>query len=553
MTGDEVEHLGPEGEGADAKGIERDPVGAQHLEGLLHRGRGGPEVDDADQGVVLGGRGLGRRHEPGRGLELARDPFHAAKVDVAVLAVAGVLVVRGAAHQVGPPVRVGRGDRAPRDPVAVHVEVPPPVLHPLEPLRVELLAPVVAARVVPAEGVGGPVVHPEVEVAHHDDGGLDTLGEVERGRRELERLGRVLREEEHVLGVAVRCVCAREDVRLLGAGRHAGRGAAALDVEQHHRDLGEVGEPEELRHERDPRAARRGEAARAVPACADRHADGGQLVLRLDHREVLDPRLGVHPQPLAVAREGVDEGGRRGDGVPGSHRRPRVDAAEGGRGVAVDEDPVAGRLAPAHPDPERAVEVLAHPGAPELQGLHVGGDEAVLAAELVGDEPGHRLEVHVEEGGEGADVDDVLEELPLARILVVREADLGEGNADPVDVGAVSSLIEGLGGVVEEIPSGEEGVDVLAEGRGVHRDHDVDPAAPPEAPRLAHPHLVPGGEPLDVRGKDVAGADRDPHPEHRLREQVVRARRARAVDVGELDDEVVDGADLRHVRQPWKS
>ena len=62
---------------------------------------------------------------------------------------------------------------------------------------------------------------------------------------------------------------------------------------------------------------------------------------------------------------------------------------------------------------------------PSLQGLHVGGDEAVLAAELVGDEPGDRLELHVEEGGEGADVDDVLEELPLARLLVVREADLG--------------------------------------------------------------------------------------------------------------------------------
>ena len=102
-------------------------------------------------------------------------------------------------------------------------------------------------------------------------------------------------------------------------------------------------------------------------------------------------------------------------------------------------------------------------------------------------------------------------------------------------------------------PPGLQGVDVLAEGRGVHRDHDVHPAAPAEVPRLAHPHLVPGGQPLDVRGEDVAGADRHPHPEHRLREQVVRARRARAVDVGELDDEVVDGADLRHARRPSSS
>ena len=48
------------------------------------------------------------------------------------------------------------------------------------------------------------------------------------------------------------------------------------------------------------------------------------------------------------------------------------------------------------------------------------------------------------------------------------------------------------------------------------------------------------GSPWMFEGKMLARADRDPHPEHRLREQVVRARRARAVDVGELDDEVVD-------------
>ena len=53
-------------------------------------------------------------------------------------------------------------------------------------------------------------------------------------------------------------------------------------------------------------------------------------------------------------------------GYQAGHRRPRVDAAEGGRGVAVDEDPVTGRLAPAHPDPDGAVEVLAHPLAAEL-------------------------------------------------------------------------------------------------------------------------------------------------------------------------------------------
>ena len=49
--------------------------------------------------------------------------------------------------------------------------------------------------------------------------------------RELEALARVFRKEQDVLGVAVRRIGAREQVGLLRARRHAGRGAAALDVD----------------------------------------------------------------------------------------------------------------------------------------------------------------------------------------------------------------------------------------------------------------------------------------------------------------------------------
>ena len=48
------------------------------------------------------------------------------------------------------------------------------------------------------------------------------------------------------------------------------------------RDLGEVGEADELLHQRDAGAGGRGEGARAVPGGADHHADGGELVLGLD-------------------------------------------------------------------------------------------------------------------------------------------------------------------------------------------------------------------------------------------------------------------------------
>ena len=110
------------------------------------------------------------------------------------------------------------------------------------------------------------MVHADVEVEHDEDRCLQPVGEVERLRRQLEALGRVFREQQHVLGVAVRGIGAGDQVALLGAGRHAGRGAGALHVEDHRRDFGEVGEADELLHQRDAGAGGRGEGARAVPA-----------------------------------------------------------------------------------------------------------------------------------------------------------------------------------------------------------------------------------------------------------------------------------------------
>ena len=126
------------------------------------------------------------------------------------------------------------------------------------------------------------MVHADVEIEHDEDRRLQPVGEVERLGAEFEALGRVLGEQQHVLGVAVRGVGAGEEVGLLGARRHAGRRAAALHVEDHRRDLGEVGEADELLHQRDAGAGGGGEGARAVPAGADHDADRGELVLGLD-------------------------------------------------------------------------------------------------------------------------------------------------------------------------------------------------------------------------------------------------------------------------------
>ena len=116
------------------------------------------------------------------------------------------------------------------------------------------LAAVELARIVPAERLGEMRIHADVEIEHHEDQRLQPLGEIERARPEFERFPGAVGDQEHMLGVAVRGESAEEQVRLLGAGRHAGRRAAALNIEHDDRNLGEIGEAEEFLHERDARA-----------------------------------------------------------------------------------------------------------------------------------------------------------------------------------------------------------------------------------------------------------------------------------------------------------
>src|SRR3569623_298635 len=59
-------------------------------------------------------------------------------------------------------------------------------------------------------------------------------------------------------------------------------------------------------------------------------------------------------------------------------------------------------------------------------------------------------------------------------------------------------------------------------------------------------HFIPGWQALNIRWEDVARRDRHPHPQNGTGEHLIGGGRARAVDIGELDDEVVNGTHLRH-------
>ena len=100
---------------------------------------------------------------------------------------------------------------------------------------------------------------------------------------------------------------------------------------------------------------------------------------------------------------------------------------------------------------------------------------------------------------------------------------------------------------MEQIAAGFDFGHVGVPGLRIHGHHHVHAAAPPQPALFAHAHFVPGGQTLDVAGKNIARAHRHAHAQNGLGKQLVGAGRARSVDVGELDDKVVDGFDRFHV------
>ncbi len=356
---------------------------------------------------------------------------------------------------------------------------------------------------------------------------------------ELEAFARILGEEQDVLGVAVGRVGGEKDVGLLRAGRHARGGSAPLHVEDHRRDLGEIGETQELLHQGDAGSRGGREGPRAVPGGADHHADRSQLVLGLHDGVAALSGLRIGAEAAAVLGERLGERGRGRDRIPGRDRRAAVHGSERRGVVSFEEDAVADRVGAADLQSDAPFQVRFGIVAAQMQGLVVGRDELVLAAELLRDETLHLGDLDSEQGCERAHVDDVLEQLPLPRIGVSLVANGRERHADHVDVASESRRRHRPGRIVEQVASRLDLVDVAVPGLRVHRDHEVDAAPASPVARLRDPDLEPGRKALNVGRKDVPRGDRHAHPQERAGEQPVGARRTRAVDVGELDDEVV--------------
>ena len=204
--------------------------------------------------------------------------------------------------------------------------------------------------------------------------------------------------------------------------------------------------------------------------------------------------------------------------------------------------------------PDRACEVHHRPVAAEMQRVLVGGEQLLLALVLLLDQLLDFGNVHVDQRRQRAQIDDVLEQLALARIGVFAVADRGQGHADDGDVVAELRGRQRLGVIVEQVAAGLDRGDILVPGLRVHRHHEIGAAARAEMAGFRDADLVPGRQALDVGREDVARRAGNAHAQHRAGKQLVGAGRTRTVDVGKPDDEVVYAADwclVRHRSSAW--
>ena len=137
-----------------------------------------------------------------------------------------------------------------------------------------------------------------------------------------------------------------------------------------------------------------------------------------------------------------------------------------------------------HAQAERARQMRARVVAAQLQRLEVGLEQLLLALVLLADQRRRSPRASMSSSArQRADVDDVLEQLALARVGVGGVADLGQRHADDVMSSRNFDGGSGLVLVVEEVAARLDLGDVLVPGLRVHRHHQVDAAAPAAASR----------------------------------------------------------------------
>ena len=231
--------------------------------------------------------------------------------------------------------------------------------------------------------------------------------------------------------------------------------------------------------------------------------------------------LGINPVFGAIRLKSLSHRGRRRDRIPGGHGGAAIHAAQCCRAVAVHKYLVADLVAALHAYAQRYLQMLAGKITPQMQCLHIGGEQFFFALVLLGKQFFQHLGLYAQQHGKCADVNDVLEELTLARVRIDRIGNLGQRHADDLNVIAELRRWQGPRAVIKQVAARLQLGHVCVPGLRIHRHHHVDATAPPLVALVANTRFIPGRQALDVAGKDIARADRHAHTQNSLGKQLI--------------------------------
>ena len=444
---------------------------------------------------------------------LLLDAVHHAVPHFRVFRITGIRIMARAPGEVS---RAGTSishHRTVGDAVPIHVQVAAP-RHPLllfPPLQVFLpedFAPVHRLLGI-AKGPAHPVVHAQVQVAHHEHHGLETLCDVESPPAKLEGFVDVGGEEQDVFGIAVAGKVGQKNVALLRSGGQAGAGADPLHVPHHHGHFGVIGQTNGLGHQADTGARGGGHGPEPGPSRANGHVDGRELVLGLDDREgVLS--VGPFSEAAQVMLQGFRQVRGRRDGVPTDELHTAEKGAQCRRGVAIAEDEAPGGLHGLHPIRVSLFQVVLGPavGTQQHVVVHFRGFLA-LFPKMILQGRAQSLQVHAQQPGQDAHVDHVGHVIPQAwrRTGFPGQPVRRHGIGQHVLAQTLGTNVVG----VQEHPPGHHFLHVIVHRGRIHGDYDFVGFPPGHESVLVHPNGIPGGQTLNVGRKDVLPGNRNAH------------------------------------------
>ena len=293
--------------------------------------------------------------------------------------------------------------------------------------------------------------------------------------------------------------------------RQPGRRPHALDVEDDRRDLGIVRKTGELAHERDPGTRCRGHRPGPRPAGADRHPERRDLVLRLHDGEAGLAGFLVDPILAEIVNQRLTERRRWRDRIPGDDGHAGHQAADGGGGVAVDQD--AALVLVHRLDQIRVafLQMLFREGVADIERRPVDGHDLDLVPELLPERDLHLVELDPEQPRQHAVIDHVAN-TTAQRDLAGHVADeLVERHRIAHQVAAHAVQLQRL--VVDDRGAQIEIEHILPRRLRIHGHEDFGLLLPADIAVLVGPDREPGRQAGDVRREHILGRDRHTHLE----------------------------------------